>query len=103
MIWLRIQNYGVVALAGTTFPIDRQLSSDLLEFKQPYTNSLDAVSDRDFILEFLSNASILMMHMSRFCEEMINWCSFEYQFITLSDTFTTGSFYYAPKEKSRYG
>lgn len=91
MIWLRIQNYGVVALAGTTFPIDRQLSSDLLEFKQPYTNSLDAVSDRDFILEFLSNASILMMHMSRFCEEMINWCSFEYQFITLSDTFTTGS------------
>ena len=82
---------GAAALAGTTFPIDRQLSSDLLEFKQPYTNSLDAVSDRDFILEFLSNASILMMHMSRFCEEMINWCSFEYQFITLSDTFTTGS------------
>ena len=82
---------GAAALAGTTFPIDRQLSSDLLKFKQPYTNSLDAVSDRDFILEFLSNASILMMHMSRFCEEMINWCSFEYQFITLSDTFTTGS------------
>lgn len=63
----------------------------MLKFKQPYTNSLDAVSDRDFILEFLSNASILMMHMSRFCEEIINWCSFEYQFITLSDTFTTGS------------
>ena len=82
---------GAAALAGTTFPIDRQLSSDLLKFKQPYTNSLDAVSDRDFILEFLSNASILMMHMSRFCEEIINWCSFEYQFITLSDTFTTGS------------
>lgn len=82
---------GTAALAGTTFPIDFQLSSDLLEFKQPYTNSLDAVSDRDFILEFLSNASILMMHMSRFCEEMINGCSFEYQFITLSDTFTTGS------------
>lgn len=51
------------------FPIDRQLSSDLLEFKQPYTNSLDAVSDRDFILEFLSNASILMMHMSRFAKK----------------------------------
>lgn len=82
---------GAAALAGTTFPIDRQLSSDLLGFQQPYTNSLDAVSDRDFILEFLSNASMLMMHMSRFCEEIINWCSFEYQYITLSDTFTTGS------------
>lgn len=82
---------GAAALAGTTFPIDRQLSSDLLSFQQPYTNSLDAVSDRDFILEFLSNASILMMHMSRFCEEIINWCSFEYQYISLSDSFSTGS------------
>ena len=82
---------GTAALAGTTFPIDRQLSSDLLGFQQPYTNSLDAVSDRDFILEFLSNASILMMHMSRFCEEIINWCSFEYQYISLSDSFSTGS------------
>ena len=82
---------GAAALAGTTFPINRQLSSDLLCFQQPYTNSLDAVSDRDFILEFLSNASILMMHMSRFCEEIINWCSFEYQYISLSDSFSTGS------------
>ena len=82
---------GAAALAGTTFPIDRQLSNDLLGFQQPYTNSLDAVSDRDFILEFLSNASILMMHMSRFCEEIINWCSFEYQYISLSDSFSTGS------------
>lgn len=82
---------GAAALAGITFPIDRQLSSDLLGFQQPYTNSLDAVSDRDFILEFLSNASILMMHMSRFCEEIINWCSFEYQYISLSDSFSTGS------------
>lgn len=82
---------GAAALAGTTFPIDRQLSSDLLGFQQPYTNSLDAVSDRDFILEFLSNTSILMMHMSRFCEEIINWCSFEYQYISLSDSFSTGS------------
>ena len=82
---------GAAALAGTTFPIDRQLSSDLLVFQQPYTNSLDAVSDRDFILEFLSNASILMMHMSRFCEEIINWCSFEYQYVSLSDSFSTGS------------
>lgn len=82
---------GAAALAGTTFPINRQLSSDLLGFQQPYTNSLDAVSDRDFILEFLSNASMLMMHMSRFCEEIINWCSFEYQYISLSDSFSTGS------------
>ncbi|HEL2058204.1 TPA: argininosuccinate lyase [Streptococcus suis] len=82
---------GAAALAGTTFPIDRQMTSDLMGFAQPYSNSLDAVSDRDFILEFLSHASILMMHMSRLCEEIINWCSHEYQFVTLSDTFSTGS------------
>lgn len=82
---------GAAALAGTTFPIDRQMTSDLLDFEKPYANSLDAVSDRDFILEFLSNSSILMMHLSRFCEEIINWCSHEYQFVTLSDTFSTGS------------
>ncbi|MEQ9809914.1 argininosuccinate lyase [Streptococcus jiangjianxini] len=82
---------GAAALAGTTFPIDRYMTSDLLGFSEPYANSLDAVSDRDFILEFLSNSSILMMHLSRFCEEIINWCSHEYQFVTLSDTFSTGS------------
>lgn len=82
---------GAAALAGTTFPIDRQLTSDMMGFAKPYSNSLDAVSDRDFILEFLSNASILMMHMSRICEEIINWCSNEFQFVTLSDTFSTGS------------
>ncbi|HFI0787741.1 TPA: argininosuccinate lyase [Streptococcus suis] len=86
-----ISPLGAAALAGTTFPIDRQLTSDLMGFSHPYSNSLDAVSDRDFILEFLSNASILMMHMSRLCEEIINWCSHEYQFVTLSDTFSTGS------------
>ena len=86
-----ISPLGAAALAGTTFPIDRQLTSDLMGFAHPYTNSLDAVSERDFILEFLSNASILMMHMSRLCEEIINWCSHEYKFVTLSDTFSTGS------------
>ncbi|HEM2549016.1 TPA: argininosuccinate lyase [Streptococcus suis] len=86
-----ISPLGAAALAGTTFPIDRQMTSDLMGFAKPYSNSLDAVSDRDFILEFLSNASILMMHMSRLCEEIINWCSHEYQFVTLSDTFSTGS------------
>ena len=82
---------GAAALAGTTFPIDRQLSADLMGFKGIYHNSLDAVSDRDFILEFLSNSSILIMHLSRFCEELINWCSYEYGFVSLSDTFSTGS------------
>ncbi len=82
---------GAAALAGTTFPIDRERTTALLGFAEPYSNSLDAVSDRDFILEFLANASILMMHMSRLCEEIINWCSNEYQFVTLSDTFSTGS------------
>ena len=80
-----------LALAGTTFPIDRELTADLLDFKGIYHNSLDAVSDRDFILEFLSNSSILIMHLSRLCEELINWCSYEYGFVSLSDTFSTGS------------
>lgn len=82
---------GAGALAGTTFPIDRALSAELLGFERVYPNSLDAVSDRDFILEFLSNASMLMMHLSRFCEELILWASEEYRFITVSDTFSTGS------------
>lgn len=82
---------GAAALAGTTFPIDREMTAQLMGFAEPYSNSLDAVSDRDFILEFLSNASILMMHMSRMCEEVISWCSHECQFVTLSDTFSTGS------------
>lgn len=82
---------GAAALAGTTFPIDRELTAELMGFSAPYSNSLDAVSDRDFILEFLANSSILMMHMSRICEEIISWCSNEFQFVSLSDTFSTGS------------
>ena len=82
---------GAGALAGTTFPIDRELSADLLGFSGIYQNSLDAVSDRDFILEFLSNSSILMMHLSRLAEEIILWSSQEYQFIELDDAFSTGS------------
>lgn len=82
---------GAAALAGTAFPIDRQMTADELGFSDIYDNSLDAVSDRDFILEFLSNASLLMMHLSRFCEEIILWCSYEFQFVELSDTFSTGS------------
>lgn len=82
---------GAAALAGTTFPIDREFTAKELGFNAIYANSLDAVSDRDFILEFLSNSSILMMHLSRFCEEIILWCSHEFQFVQLSDTFSTGS------------
>jgi argininosuccinate lyase len=82
---------GAGALAGTTFPIDRNFTAEMLGFEGIYENSLDAVSDRDFILEFLSGSSILMMHLSRLCEEIILWSSQEFQFIELSDAFTTGS------------
>lgn len=86
-----ISPLGCAALAGTTFPIDREYSAEELGFSAIYENSLDGVSDRDFILEFLSNSSILMMHLTRFCEELILWCSHEFQFIELTDTFSTGS------------
>ena len=82
---------GAAALAGTTFPIDRLYTAEQLGFNSVYSNSMDAVSDRDFILEFLSNSSIVMMHLSRFCEEVILWTSHEYQFASLTDTFSTGS------------
>ncbi|AQU79230.1 MULTISPECIES: argininosuccinate lyase [Planococcus] len=86
-----ISPLGAGAMSGTTFPIDREMSAKLLGFSTVYQNSLDAVSDRDFILEFLSNSSMLMMHMSRFAEEIILWSSEEFRFIELDDTFSTGS------------
>ncbi|KRM08119.1 argininosuccinate lyase [Liquorilactobacillus ghanensis DSM 18630] len=86
-----ISPLGAAALAGTTFPIDRTYSAELLGFSKIYENSLDAVSDRDFVLEFLSNISILMMHLSRFCEEIVLWCSYEFNYISLSDAYSTGS------------
>lgn len=82
---------GAGALAGTTFPIDRQYTAELLGFDGIYENSIDAVSDRDFIIEFLSNSSLLMMHLSRFCEELILWSSQEFQFVEIDDAFATGS------------
>lgn len=82
---------GAAALAGTTFPIDRMLTTKLLGFEKAYDNSMDAVSDRDFIIEFLSNASLLMMHLSRFCEELLLWSSHEFKFVSLSDAYSTGS------------
>ena len=82
---------GAGALAGTTFPIDRAFTAELLHFEALYTNSLDAVSDRDYILEFLSAGSILMVHLSRLSEEIILWCSREFSFVELDDAHCTGS------------
>ena len=82
---------GAAALAGTSFPIDRAMTAQALGFDRPAGNSLDAVSDRDFALEFLSAAAISAMHLSRFAEEIIIWCSAPFRFVRLSDAFTTGS------------
>ncbi|XQY90986.1 argininosuccinate lyase [Metabacillus sp. HB246100] len=88
---INLSPLGSAALAGTTFPIDRAFTADKLQFEGMYENSLDGVSDRDFIIEFLSNSSLTMMHLSRLCEEIILWCSQEFQFIELDDTYATGS------------
>ncbi len=82
---------GSGALAGTTYNIDRFLTSSLLGFSNPMVNSLDGVSDRDFCIELSSAISIIMMHLSRFSEEIILWCSWEFKFIELDDAFATGS------------
>ena len=82
---------GSGALAGTTYPIDRFETAAALGFDAPMRNSLDGVSDRDYALEFLSAASILMMHLSRFSEEIIAWCSWEFKFVELDDAYATGS------------
>jgi len=82
---------GAAALAGTSFPIDREMTAKALGFDRPAANSLDAVSDRDFALEFLSCASICAMHLSRFAEELVIWSSAQFRFVTLSDRFSTGS------------
>lgn len=86
-----IMPLGAGALAGTTFPIDRKFVAEQLDFAEIYLNSLDAVSDRDYILEFLSAASILMIHLSRLSEEIILWCSREFSFVELDDAHCTGS------------
>ncbi len=82
---------GSGALAGTTYPIDRWQTAKSLGFDAPMSNSLDGVSDRDYALEFLSGLSVLMMHLSRFAEEIILWCSWEFKFIELDDAYATGS------------
>ena len=82
---------GSCALAGTTYPINRDMTADLLDFDGVSLNSIDGVSDRDFCLEFMSAFSILMMHLSRLSEELILWSSWEFKFIDLDDSYTTGS------------
>jgi argininosuccinate lyase len=82
---------GAAALAGTTYPIDRHYTAELLDFPSVSANSLDTVSDRDFIIEFLSAASICMVHLSRMSEELVLWSSSEFDFIVMPDAFSTGS------------
>jgi argininosuccinate lyase len=88
---LNVMPLGTAALAGTTFPIDREHTAELLNFPKVSTNSIDAVSDRDFIIEFLAAASICMVHFSRLSEELVLWSTSEFSFIELPDAFATGS------------
>lgn len=90
----RRMNYcplGAGALAGTTYPLDREYAASLMGFEGPTLNSMDSVSDRDYLIEFLAALSTVMMHLSRFCEEIIIWNSNEYQFVEIDDSFSTGS------------
>ena len=82
---------GAGALAGTTYPLDREYTARLLRFEGPTLNSIDSVADRDYLIEFLSALSTIMMHLSRFSEEIIIWNSNEYQFVELDDAYSTGS------------
>ncbi|MEZ5452036.1 MAG: argininosuccinate lyase [Thiothrix sp.] len=88
---INVMPLGAAALAGTTYPIDRNYTAELLGFDRPARNSLDAVSDRDFAIEFNAAASLIMMHLSRFSEELILWTSAQFDFIRLPDRFCTGS------------
>lgn len=88
---VNVMPLGSAALAGTTFPLDRNYTASLLGFDRPAANSLDAVSDRDFAIEFTACASLIMMHLSRFSEELVLWTSAQFGFIDLPDAFCTGS------------
>lgn len=88
---MNVMPLGSCALAGTTYPIDRTVTKELLNFDDITNNSLDGVSDRDYCIEFAAALSIIMVHLSRFSEEIIMWCSWEFKFIELDDAFSTGS------------
>jgi len=88
---INVMPLGAAALAGTSYPIDRQMTADLLGFSRPSNNSLDSVSDRDFAIEFTATGSLIMMHLSRFSEELVLWASAQFDFIDIPDAFCTGS------------
>ncbi|NOV29127.1 argininosuccinate lyase [Methylomonas sp. ZR1] len=88
---LNVMPLGAAALAGTSYPIDRFMTAELLGFSRPSNNSLDSVSDRDFAIEFAAAASLIMMHLSRFSEELVLWASAQFNFIDIPDAFCTGS------------
>ncbi len=88
---INVMPLGAAALAGTSYPIDRYMTAKLLGFSKPANNSLDAVSDRDFAIEFVSAASLIMLHLSRFSEELVLWTSAQFDFIEMPDEFCTGS------------
>lgn len=88
---LNVSPLGSCALSGTAFPINRDRTAELLGFDEACMNSIDGVSDRDFCVELAADIALIMMHLSRFCEEIIMWCSWEFRFVRLSDAFSTGS------------
>ena len=88
---IKVSPLGAAALAGTTFPIDPHMVAAQVGFPKTFRNSLDAVSDRDFVIEFLAHASIIMVHLSRLSEELILWSSQEFGFVVLPDAYATGS------------
>lgn len=97
---MNVSPIGSCALAGTTYDTDRDFEAELLGFDKPCLNSIDGVSDRDFVVELLSDLSILQMHLSRFAEELVLWSSWEFKFIELSDAYTTGSSIMPQKKNS---
>ena len=97
---INISPIGSCALAGTTYPIDREMEASLLGFDRVSTSSMDGVSDRDFVVETLSDLSLIMMHLSRLSEELIIWTSWEFGFVTISDEYTTGSSIMPQKKNS---
>jgi argininosuccinate lyase len=97
---INVMPLGSAALAGTSVPIDREYVAQRLKFPEITKNSMDAVSDRDFVAEFIFDASLLMMHMSRLCEDLILWSSDEFDFVEISDSFTTGSSIMPQKKNS---
>ena len=97
---MNVSPIGSCALAGTTYDTDRDFEAELLGFDKPCLNSIDGVSDRDFVVELLADLSILQMHLSRFAEELVLWSSWEFKFIELSDAYTTGSSIMPQKKNS---